>query len=104
MVSLVGTQFCGIRANPIDSTSPSICVGFSDIFAGDNCGGLSTDGEMISYTIVPFTPGELSTIEMPAWIRDTIPAGAIKSFDTGDLPCPPLDVMVSAPSQLLMPI
>lgn len=75
-------------------TSPSVCVGFSNIYAADACGALSTDGELVPYTIVAFPPRELSTIEIPAWIRASIPPkAAIRSFNFADLPCPPQSVM-----------
>ncbi|KAL9066628.1 MAG: hypothetical protein Q9161_007458 [Pseudevernia consocians] len=75
-------------------TSPSVCVGFSDIYAADACGALSTDGELIPYTIVAFAPGELSTIQIPAWVRASVPPqAAIRSFNFADLPCPPQSVM-----------
>ena len=78
------------------STSPSVCVGFSNIYAADGCGVLSTDGELISYTVVAFDPGELSTIQTPAWLRRSdLPKAATKAFNFGDLPCPPQSVMVS---------
>ena len=79
------------------STSPSACVGFSNIYAADGCGVLSTDGQLISSTIIAFAPGELSTIEIPAWIRSSVPPkAAIRSFNFADLPCPPQSVMVSS--------
>lgn len=79
------------------STSPSVCVGFSNIYAADVCGALSTDGEMIPYTIIAFAPEELSTIETPAWVRASDPPKAvIKPFNFADLPCPPQSVMVSS--------
>ncbi|KAL9137245.1 MAG: hypothetical protein Q9175_001552 [Cornicularia normoerica] len=75
-------------------TSPSICVGFSDVYVGDACGALSTDGGLIPYTIVAFAPGELSTVQIPAWVRASVPPKtAIRSFNFADLPCPPQSVM-----------
>ncbi|CAF9939064.1 hypothetical protein IMSHALPRED_001193 [Imshaugia aleurites] len=75
-------------------TSPSVCVGFSDLYAADACGALSTDGELVSYTIVAFAPGELSTIEIPPWVRASVPPkAAIRPFNFADIPCPPQSVM-----------
>ena len=74
------------------STSPSIYVGFSSLYAVDRCGAIGT---FIPYTMLAFAPGELSTIEYPAWNRGNIPANATKSFNFADLPCPPSSVMVS---------
>ena len=78
--------------NTFPSTSPSIYVGFSAMYAADRCGPIGT---YIPYTILAFTPGELSTIEWPAWDRASIPPEATKSFNFADLPCPPQNVMVS---------
>ena len=74
------------------STSPSIYVGFSALWAADRCGAIGT---YIPYTMLAFAPEELSTIEMPVWDRGNIPPGATKSFNFADLPCPPSSVMVS---------
>lgn len=74
------------------STSPSIYVGFSTMYAVDRCGAIGT---LIPYTMLAFAPEELSTIELPAWDRGNIPSGATKSFNFADLPCPPQSVMVS---------
>lgn len=62
------------------------------MYAVDRCGPIGT---FISYTMLAFTPGELSTIQWPVWDRDSIPPHATKSFNFADLPCPPEDVMVS---------
>ena len=78
--------------NYASSTSPSVYVGFSSLAVRDRCGTVGTD---ISYTILAFAPGELSTIEIPLWDRDNIPSSATKSFNFADLPCPPLSLMVS---------
>ena len=77
--------------NAFCSTSPSIYVGFSSLFAVDRCGAIGT---FIPYTMLAFAPGELSTIEYPAWDRGSIPSGATKSFNFADLPCPPSSEMV----------
>ncbi|CAF9935221.1 MAG: hypothetical protein ALECFALPRED_006338 [Alectoria fallacina] len=45
--------------------------------------------------MLTFAPEELSTIEWPAWDRASIPLDATKSFNFGDLPCPPSSVMVA---------
>ena len=58
----------------------------------DRCGPIGT---YIPYTMLAFAPGELSTIQWPAWDRRSIPLEATKSFNFADLPCPPSDVMVS---------
>ena len=77
--------------NVFSSTSPSVYVGFSSLYAVDRCGAVGT---FINYTMLAFTPGELSTIEVPAWQRASIPLSATKSFNFADLPCPPQSVMV----------
>ena len=74
------------------STSPFVYVGFSTLYAVDRCGAIGT---YIPYTMLTFAPEELSTIEWPAWDRASIPLDATKSFNFGDLPCPPSSVMVS---------
>ena len=87
-----------ILQNPKDlvvmycSTSPSIYVRFSSLWAADRCGPIGT---YIPSTILSFNPGELSTIEWPVWDRGNIPPEATKSFNFADLPCPPSSVMVS---------
>ena len=78
--------------NVFSSTSPSVYVGFSAMYAVDRCGPIGT---YIPYTMLAFAPGELSTIEWPVWDRGSIPPGATKSFNFADLPCPPQNVMVS---------
>lgn len=87
------------------STSPSIRVGFSNLYATDACGALSTevnDNQEILYTILAFAPGELSTIEQPAWDRGSMPQSIVKSFNVADLPCPPQSVMVGfSPSGMI---
>lgn len=65
----------------------------NESIARDACG---TIDDNINYTILPFDPGELSTIQVPNWYRDYIPASSTKPFNFADLPCPPKDVMVSA--------
>ena len=74
------------------STSPSIYVRFSALWAADRCGPIGT---YIPSTMLAFAPGELSTIEWPVWDRGNIPPEATKSFNFADLPCPPSSVMVS---------
>ena len=78
--------------NVFYSISPFIYVGFSTLYAVDRCGPIGT---YIPYTMLTFMPGELSTIEWPAWDRANIPLAATKSFNFADLPCPPSSVMVS---------
>lgn len=78
--------------NVFQSTSPSIYVGFSSLYAVDRCGAIGT---LIPYTMLAFAPGELSTMEWPAWDRVSIPPEATKSFNFADLPCPPLSILVS---------
>ncbi|KAM0804316.1 hypothetical protein BDR22DRAFT_835626 [Usnea florida] len=49
---------------------------------------------MVPYTLIAFAPGELSTIQIPAWVRASVPPeAAIRSFNFADLPCPPQSVM-----------
>ena len=79
--------------NDLASTSPSIYVGFSSLYAVDRCGAIGTYNP---YTMLAFAPGELSTIEWPVWDRGSIPLEATKSFNFADLPCPPQSVMVSS--------
>ena len=55
------------------------------------------NNEVVSYSILAFAPGELSTIEQPAWVRGNVPRSLVKSFNVADLPCPPRDVMVCSP-------
>lgn len=62
------------------------------MYVVDRCEAIAT---LIPYTMLAFAPGQLSTIEMPAWDRESIPPRATKSFDFADLPCPPSSVMVS---------
>lgn len=87
--------FCASKSAPLltlnTSTSPSIYVAFSSITAIDRCGNVGTP---VPYTVLAFTPGELSTIEGPVWDRSSIQASRTKSFDFADLPCPPTSVMV----------
>ena len=80
------------------STSPSICVGFSQLYAEDSCGGLSADvnnNQVISYTMLAFPPGELSTVQRPPWDRGQLPGSIIRPLNPADFPCPPASVRVS---------
>ena len=83
---------CGHRrwnTNSSSSTSPSIYARFSSIQISDSCGV-----SMIPHTMIPFAPGELSTLERAEYIGTTRIIHT-SSYDFKDLPCPPRAVAVS---------
>ena len=71
------------------STSPSIYANFESIIASDMCGI-----NVISSTMISFSPGELSTIGGRPNVVSP-PVQSTQRFDFRDLPCPPQSIMVS---------
>jgi hypothetical protein len=97
---MVSRIYIATNADCTVSTSPSIYANFHSVAANDWCGQLGSE-QVVTQTMLTFTPGELSTIAGPLTrtFEPQFPyrAFSTKRFNFADLPCPPQSVMVISP-------
>ena len=76
------------------SRTPNLEIPLADGFGEPLLEPLCSSNLALSEIMLTFAPGELSTLAGGQGLADVSPDLTSKSFNFGDLPCPPQSVMV----------